>query len=82
MAETSYIIQNGRRLNLKDSAARKSIGSCSELQTDTKHCLVDAVNELCRKVGGGSSDPGGGVDLGLSIVDGKLCITYTQEEVS
>lgn len=50
MAETSYIIQNGRRLNLKDASARKSIGSCSELQTDTKHCLVMAINELNQKV--------------------------------
>jgi len=25
MAETSFIIENGRRLNLKDAAARKSI---------------------------------------------------------
>lgn len=53
MAETSYIIQNGRRLNLKDSVARKSIGSCDELETETKHCLVHAINELNQKVGGG-----------------------------
>lgn len=50
MAETSYIIQNGRRLNLKDPVARKSIGSCDELETETKHCLVMAINELNRKV--------------------------------
>ena len=59
MAETSYIIQNGRRLNLKDSTARKSIGSCDELQTETKHCLVMAINELCQKVEGGGSGGGG-----------------------
>lgn len=53
MAETSYIIQNGRRLNLKDASARKSIGSCDELQTDTKHCLVHAINELNQKFDGG-----------------------------
>ena len=52
MAETSFIIENGRRVNLKDTTARKSIGSCSELKTDTKHCLVDAINELCEKVDG------------------------------
>ena len=49
MSETSYIIQNGRRLNLKDPVARKSIGSCSSLETETKHCLVDAINEVNRK---------------------------------
>ena len=52
MAETSFIIQNGKRLDLKDSTARKSIGSCSELETETKHCLVMAINELNQKVGG------------------------------
>ena len=57
MAETSYIIQNGRRMDLRDATARKSIGSCDALQTETKHCLVDAVNELCQKVGEG----GGGI---------------------
>ena len=30
MAETSYIIQNGRRLDLKDAAARKSINELNE----------------------------------------------------
>ena len=73
MAETSYIIQNGRRLNLKDASARKSIGSCSELKTDTKHCLVDAVNELCQKVG-----EGGGTafetDETLTLKDGVLSV--------
>lgn len=59
MAETSYIIQNGRRLNLKDASARKSIGSCDELQTEAKHCLVHAINELNRKV----EDNSGGVDF-------------------
>ena len=58
MAETSYIIQNGRRLNLKDSSARKSIGSCSELETETKHCLVHAINEVCRKVENGVGEKG------------------------
>ena len=52
MAETSFIIENGRRLNLRDASARKSIGSCDALQTDTKHCLVDAINELCQKGSG------------------------------
>ena len=79
MAETSYIIQNGRRLNLKDASARKSIGSCSELQTNTKHCLVDAINEVNRKIGSGGGGTGGeSVDLGLSVVDGVLCVTYTE----
>lgn len=32
MAETSFIIDNGRWLNLKDTTARKSIGSCSALE--------------------------------------------------
>ncbi len=62
MAETSYIIQNGRRLNLKDSTARKTIGSCDELETEVKHCLVHAINELNQKVcegGGGGSGEGG-----------------------
>ena len=63
MAETSYIIQNGRRLNLKDASARKSIGSCDELETDVKHCLVHAINELNRKFDEGGAkgekgDPG------------------------
>lgn len=49
MAETSYIIQNGKRLNLKDASARSSIGSCSELKTKTQHCLVYAINELVDK---------------------------------
>ena len=30
--------------------------------------------------GGGGDSPGTTVDLGLSIVDGKLCVTYTQGE--
>lgn len=60
MAETSYIIQNGRRLNLKDSTARKTIGSCDELQTEAKHCLVHAINELNEKVGSGGGGGGGG----------------------
>lgn len=58
MAETSYIIQNGKILYIKDASARKSIGSCDSLETDTKHCLVDAINELCRKVG-----ESGGIDF-------------------
>lgn len=72
MAETSYIIQNGRRLNLKDVTARKSIGSCDELETETKHCLVMAINELNRKVGEG----GGGfkTDETLLFVDGVLSV--------
>ncbi len=69
MAETSYIIQNGRRLNLKDSSARKSIGSCDELETETKHCLVMAINELNRKVGEG----GGGGEKGEPGEDGVSC---------
>lgn len=69
MAETSYIIQNGRRLNLKDSTARKQIGSCDELQTDTKHCLVMAINELNQKVGAG----GGGGAPGKDGEDGVSC---------
>lgn len=68
MAETSYIIQNGRRLNLKDAAARKSIGSCSELETETKHCLVMAINELNQKVGSG-----GGGEKGDPGEDGVSC---------
>ena len=70
MAETSYIIQNGRRLNLKDVSARKSIGSCSELQTETKHCLVDAINELCKKTGQASFD----TDETLTLKDGVLSV--------
>lgn len=66
MAETSYIIQNGRRLDLKDASARKSIGSCDELQTETKHCLVYAINELCEKVGEGG---GGDGDMLASVYD-------------
>ena len=50
MAETSYIIQNGKRLNLKDATARSSIGSCEELETSAKHCLVHAINEVAEKV--------------------------------
>lgn len=63
MAETSYIIQNGRRLNLKDSAARKSIGSCDELQTNTKHCLVMAINELNQKVNSGGGGGGNAMEI-------------------
>lgn len=85
MAETSYIIQNGRRLNLKDSTARKSIGSCSELQTETKHCLVSAINELNEKVlnGGG----GGGGAAGVESFNGRTGAVvpaagdYTAEQV-
>ena len=59
MAETSFIIENGRRLDLKDASARKSIGSCTELKTDVKHCLVHAINELYEKVGNAEpGDPG------------------------
>lgn len=70
MAETSFIIQNGKRLDLKDASARQSIGSCTELKTDVKHCLVHAINELCEKVesgggsGGGSGTPGEPVEPG------------------
>ena len=70
MAETSFIIQNGRRLNLKDSSARKSIGSCSNLQTETKHCLVDAINELCFKTGSASFK----TDETLTLKDGILSV--------
>lgn len=74
MAETSYIIQNGRRLNLKDASARKSIGSCDELQTDVKHCLVHAINELNQKIG----EAGGGTafetDETLTLKDGVLSV--------
>ena len=69
MAETSYIIQNGRRLNLKDSVARKSIGSCDELETETKHCLVMAINELNQKVGSGGG--------GSPAEDGEDGATFT-----
>ena len=65
MAETSFIIDNGRRLYLKDASARKSIGSCSELQTDTKHCLVHAINELCNKVDGGTGGNGGSTHINV-----------------
>ena len=58
MSEATYIIRNGERQNIKDAAARKSIGSCSNLETDTKHCLVDAVNELNRKVANGVGEKG------------------------
>lgn len=70
MAETSYIIQNGRRLNLKDASARKSIGSCDGLQTETKHCLVDAINELNQKIesGGGSGEDGKDGEDGATFV--------------
>lgn len=73
MAETSYIIQNGRRLNLKDASARKQIGSCDELQTETKHCLVHAINELNQKVGSGG---GGGfkTDETLLFENGVLSV--------
>lgn len=57
MAETSYIIQNGKMMYVKDASARKSIGSCGNLKTETKHCLVDAINELNDKVGGGGGVP-------------------------
>lgn len=55
MAElvVDYVISNGKRVKLKDTPARESIGSCSNLQTDTKHCLVDAVNELNQKLNSG-----------------------------
>lgn len=69
MAETSFIIQNGKRLDLKDSTARKQIGSCDELQTDVKHCLVHAINELNKKVGSGG---GGG-----PAEDGEDGATFT-----
>lgn len=59
MAETSYIIQNGKMMYVKDASARKSIGSCGNLKTETKHCLVDAINELNDKVGGGGGVPSG-----------------------
>ena len=74
MAETSYIIQNGRRLNLKDSTARKSIGSCDELQTDTKHCLVMAINELCRKIESADAGVSFEVDETLTLKDGILSV--------
>ena len=72
MAETSFIIENGRRLNLKDSSARKSIGSCDALQTETKHCLVDAINELNQKVGSGGGGSGSGTP-GKDGEDGVSC---------
>jgi len=77
MAETSYIIQNGRRVNLKDISARRSIGSCSDLQTSAKHCLVDAVNELCKRIGNGGSDDdtGGAVFIPSVSNDGTLSWT-------
>lgn len=78
MAETSYIIQNGRRLDLKDASARKSIGSCDELQTDTKHCLVMAINELNQKVceGVGTSFT---TDETLILRDGVLSVNTAKE---
>lgn len=81
MAETSYIIQNGRRLNLKDSTARKSIGSCDELQTDVKHCLVHAINELNDKFnnGGAQGEPG---EDGKDGKDGKDGVTFTPSVTS
>lgn len=72
MAETSYIIENGRRIKLKDATARKSIGSCDGLKTETKHCLVDAINELCEKIGdGGTSFE---TDETLTLKDGVLSV--------
>jgi hypothetical protein len=72
MAETSYIIQNGRRLNLKDSTARQKIGDCSELKTNTKHCLVMAINELCENGGGGGVSFT--TDETLTLKDGVLSV--------
>ena len=74
MAETSYIIQNGRRLNLKDSTARKSIGSCDELETSTKHCLVMAINELNQKIDQASGGTAFTTDETLSLKDGVLSV--------
>ncbi len=74
MAETSYIIQNGRRLNLKDSTARKSIGSCDELQTNTKHCLVMAINELNEKIGTGGSGESDYLPLKGGTMTGEIAI--------
>lgn len=50
MAEASFIIVNGKRFDFKDDNARTSIGSCTELETDTKHCLVDAINEVNKRL--------------------------------
>lgn len=74
MAETSYIIQNGRRLNLKDSTARKTIGSCDELETEVKHCLVHAINELNRKVSEGGGGTAFETDETLTLKDGVLSV--------
>lgn len=77
MAETSFIIQNGKRLDLKDSTARKQIGSCDELQTETKHCLVMAINELCQKVGSG----GGGFETDETLLFENGVLSVNMEAV-
>jgi hypothetical protein len=74
MAETSYIIQNGKRLNLKDAAARSSIGSCDELKTEAQHCLVHAINELAEKIEASSSGVDFTTDDTLTLKNGVLSV--------
>lgn len=56
MSEASFVVVNGKQFSLQDENARRSIGDCGNLQTSTKHCLVDAINELCDQSGGSSGD--------------------------
>lgn len=52
MSEASFIVVNGKQYSLQDDGARERIGDCNNLKTSTKHCLVDAINELCEGSGG------------------------------
>lgn len=79
MAETSYIIQNGKRLNLKDATARSSIGSCEELETNAKHCLVHAINELSEKIEASSSGVNFITDETLTLNNGVLSVNMAHE---
>lgn len=59
MSEIGVLEVNGKKIGLKDNTARERIGDCNNLKTSTKHCLVDAINELCEGSGGTGSGGSG-----------------------
>lgn len=59
------------------SGLKSDLGTLSSLTTTAKTNLVEAINEVDAHADANASAI---ASLGLSVVDGKICITYTDQE--
>ena len=80
MADISQIklTPNGDAYDIKDATARRlaTTSQTGQVKPDGTTVTIDNDGTI-HSVGGGG---GGGADVPLSVVNGKICITYTEEE--